>query len=1027
MLLRKININFSIIITIRVIILSLLLVLFVFELGSLVEYYFYLPGIIRFVLFLIIITSFFLLLFFLFIILINPEKFYFYLRNSIHKIKVATLYDLYRYIIFLQLRKTFKGSKKVSNKYYRFSKFSLNLAFRFYKIDYFSFIFLVLLMVNFIYNRNIFFTGAIRLYSFYENFYKPDLLQYTTTPEKFEVFEGDNFEFKALIYGQVVPDFVIIIYEGIPYKIRIYNRAFSFLFKNIRKNFDFTVENKSLNHSKTFHVNCISKVFFTNYYCVVNYPTYLNKLSDTIFDISNIDIPEGSVISYDLEWAGNATLFINGEPYSSINNKFHFIKKIDAPKFVYSFKLKFSNMVLDSLVSHLQSIQDYPPTISLQQDSNKNELVLFFDDDIGLDIGKISYIANKNKINYKFGSKNFIFNNCKSYGFKMLINDSISDYDTLKLEVLVKDNCSLRYQLNKKTFLLSTPEIQTNNMSISIMNNLKTQQQQIQSISKLSRNIEQLIKNINDNSKSNYFNINHIQSLKNNIENLKTLLRNNFNKDSKELLNLIDSLFNQSLNLDQNKLSLIDQNQLKKLRQLKELAQLLEQTLSQEYQKNNFQIIDLLRKEIQNIISGYQNLITSLHDSITYSDLLKSLEKLSSKHMSVEELNKKISGNAYYNFKKQVEDSLINIQNLTRVLPNQSSRNRLANSLTKINKHYYNVEKMIEDFQNAQNGKEYVDYQQIISLLKKGNLLSKKVENSVMSLSNNNLDKSFQNILIYDFSYFEKFWQSYRDSLTRFVIENELPTTFFIQNIYRIEQAHDLYLKSFKALNIIDVSRNAGIIMESLNKINLAISELLEANEEENNNMQMDGQQCLKPRKAGNKGKPKPSLNIQEMLEQLLGMQKQIESQIQQGKQNSINGKELLELVNQQQMIREALSELLNNAENKNMSLFLQEAIEEIRKNEKQLLDRRNFDKNMLARLEQIKTRLLEAEKTRQEQEFENKRESKDFGDYFRKWENYNSNLKSNSYNNINEFLKPYPISLRKYYFEKEKIYKKIK
>lgn len=81
----------------------------------------------------------------------------------------------------------------------------------------------------------------------------------------------------------------------------------------------------------------------------------------------------------------------------------------------------------------------------------------------------------------------------------------------------------------------------------------------------------------------------------------------------------------------------------------------------------------------------------------------------------------------------------------------------------------------------------------------------------------------------------------------------------------------------------------------------------------------------------------------------------------------------------------------------------------------------------MLTRFEQIKTRLLDAEKARQEQEFENKRESKDFGHYLREWDNYNQNSGGTSQTGINELLKPNPISLRKYYFEKEKIYQQIK
>lgn len=1022
---RKINISLNVILTIRIIIFALIFVLFVFELSSFLEYKFYLSQILRFVLFFIIILSSVLLLSFLLIIFINPEKFYFNLRNTFQNINATTLHDLYSYLIMLQLKKVFKITRNNTFKYYSTTDNYLNINSVFTRIDYFSFVLLFILLFNLFLNRNIFFNGAIRLFYFHETFYKPDLLQYRIYPDKLEVLEGDNFEIKALINGQYIPEFVTIKYDGVPYKIKIHNKTFSFVFKNVRKDFVFNIENKSLNHSKSFFVKCISKVFFTDYYCIINYPLYLVRLPDTVFDISYINIPEGSNISYFLKWHGDASLFINGASYSSHNN-YSFSQKISDQNSTYFFRLIFNDIIKDSIVSHVNSIPDSPPAISLQHDFVRKELFLSFSDDIGLDIGKITFVLDKNNKIFKYGSKNLIFKGDKSADLKLFIDDSIPDYDTLKIEVLAKDNCSLRYQSTKKTFILSTPEIQSQSMLNSLMNNLNTQQLQIKSINTLTDNIEQLIKYDNDNTKSNYFNITTIQGLKNNIENLESLLNTDFNKDSKELINLIDSLFSATLNLDPNKSSNFDQNQLKKLSQLKELAKMIEQTLSKEYEETNSQIIDLLRKEIKNQISEYQKLMLALNDSVANSNLRSSLEKLNSKHESIEQLSNKISDKTFNDLKNMVQDSLNSIKSLAKDLPNPSSQNKLSNKLSKINRSYSNVDKMLEDFQNSQSDKKYFDYQQIISLLKKGNLLSQKVENSLLALSYYSIDRTIQNNLSSDFSYFEKSWQTYRDSLTRFVTENELPISFFMENIYKIEQARDIYLKSFKALNRIDGSRNAGIIMESLNKINNAISELLEATEDDNN-MQMDGQQCMKPRKGGKKGKPKPSSNMQEMLEQLSDMQQQMKSQVQKGKQNSINGKELLELVNQQQMIREALSQLMNNAENKNISSLLQEAIEEMKKNEKQLLDKRNIDNNMLTRLEQIKTRLLDAEKARQEQEFENKRESKDFGHYLREWDHYNQNSEGTSQTGINELLKPNPISLRKYYFEKEKIYQQIK
>lgn len=1009
-------------------IISLLLILFLtfFQVLLLLEYKLYFPGSVRFAALIVLGIILFLFLTISFLSVFFSDKFYFNFRSFLATLKFSNLYYLYQFLNDLQLKKFIKRFKTTSKQNTSNAYTPEVTRFNFQFIDLVLLLLnLILLVSTFSFNKA-YLEAANRIINFHKTFIKPDLLVYTYNPENLEVIENESFDFYGYVTGQYIPDHVIFIYNGLKYKVPVINRSFSFKFKNITHDFNFIIQNLSLNHRRKFSVKCISKIYFENYYLVVNKPIYIGGGTDTIYDFITASLPEFSSASVNLRWHGNASLLVNGMSAEESKNSYSYKFSPSTQFKAYRFDLSYNGNILDSIYLPIVIINDQYPELQIINDANRKSGIISITDDYGLERGffkltKIfqgqSYIISASSINFK-NSKNYIFY------FSDL--DSIQIYDTIKVITSIKDNCPFRPQVVNKEFILFTQSDRFAS-ALSLFDSLdRNYQKSLLKIDNLQQVLNRLRNSVENFSKSNYSKEINLQSLKTNVDDLKSLANNNLQIELNKLVRLIDSILQQISNPSLNQFH--DPGKLENIKKLIELCELLKDKIVQEQKLTQSQIIEILKKEIDAQLKANNDAIDNLNNYPSEENLFKNVEALQKSNTRLTELANKLKDPNSDILQKQIIDSLNEVNNrydsLRKSVMNDSKR---VDQLSKISKTYQNVSDLLEMTSQNQNEAKWLNYYTLVNLIKRGTLLSQAIENSTYSdFSRFNNNRWFTNPSAQSFSYFEKFWNQYRDSLMTFIRESELPVTFFVENIFRIDQSSEKVRRALRNNNSIEAGKNAGEVMEGLNKITLAITELLEAKEDDNS-MQMEGQQCMKPKKGGSKGKPKPSRNLQDVIQQLQQLNQQMNSISTSGKQKSIDGKTLLELVNQQQMLREALSDLINQAENKSLGRLLQMAIEDMKRNEKQLIDQRSIDNSLINRQQNILTRLLESQKAREEQEFENRRESKDFGHYVRSWTEDDYSKPDANRNSFNELLKPNPIGIRKYYQEKQTIYRTFK
>jgi len=1017
--LGRFKIGFRSLITLRLLLSNFLIFLFLFELSGLLEYKFYLSHYLRFVFATLVGISitFFLLLFLLTFFI--PEKFYFFFRSFLQRF--STLYDLYQFLNQMQLRKSL-GSI-LGNKNRLSTELEIKSKNNISYYDYLIMGLTSLLLVNLFFHHENISKGFYRVYNYNISFSKPDLLKYILEPRILEIDEGNDFMIKGVIIGKYYPEYIIIRYNNIPYQVKVDRNSFNFIFKNVTENITFSIESKSLNHFSTYTIVCRSKTYFENYWCYLSYPKYLNKKSDTIYDISSLSVPEYSDITYHLQWHGKGNFHFNDSLIKTENNRF--VYKVHEAKnnCLFSFQLFFDDSLKDNLTSKIYLITDNKPSITLQQGLFKNSVTINYNDDYGLRTGGFYFIKFINDKSVTFGKNSFSLKDLKTYDVVLRDLDTITAYDSVKIIAFIKDNCSFRDQSIERSFSLFTSDDRFKTSLQSIDSIVINTQTGLRNLNNILYNVNQLLNNTQKDFKSNYINNTSREQLKENVDQLKNLLKYSNNNDISRLSKILDSLVQELTfpDLNQNYINF----KIEELKKIKELSALVQEALKKEIKYSSEQILELLTKEIENQIKEINKLSENISDTLSSNNLFQRIDKLAKGHNKLSELNSKLGDNNFKDLQKKISDTLNDINKIYQNMKLENAMEATSHKLSKINQKYRNIKELIQLFQKQnEHESKFIDYSQVVTLIKKGNLISQKAEKSISTL--NFLSYGTRNnISLNDFSYTEKAWMSYRDSLLLFVKNNELPTSYFIEQVYIIDKSKELYTKAIKSLNRLEASRNAGAIMESLNKINLLLSELLNT-KEDNNSMQMDGQQCMKPRKGGNKGKPKPSSSMADILKQLDELQQKMNQKAGQtgNKPSTLNGKELLEMINQQQMIRDALSEMISKAENKELSKSLQEAIDEMKKNEKQMLDRRMLDNAIINRNVQIKTRLLEALKAKEEQDFDNQRTSRDFGKYFRQWNENNNRKQEVDIKSVNELLKPIPVGIRKYYFEKDLIYR---
>ena len=267
---------------------------------------------------------------------------------------------------------------------------------------------IVLFLLLFSIKSEIFTEPTKRIVHHTQVYEKPAPYAFEVKNKKLQAFQHDDFEVKVKVKGEEVPNEVYIRYGNRSFKCnKLSNTEFSYTFSNMQKNTDFQFITDEV-ESALYTVEVLPKPVTLGFVMELHYPAYLNKPDETIENVGNATVPEGTSIKWTFYTRNSENLFffINDNEHLLTSENDNYIYKVVAKtSFTYSILNKnryFTSK--DTLTDEINVIQDMYPKISVesQRDSSYQDRIYFkgnINDDYGF--SKLQFVYTKYDANGK--------------------------------------------------------------------------------------------------------------------------------------------------------------------------------------------------------------------------------------------------------------------------------------------------------------------------------------------------------------------------------------------------------------------------------------------------------------------------------------------------------------------------------------------------------------------------------------------------------------------------------------------------
>ncbi len=223
-----------------------------------------------------------------------------------------------------------------------------------------------------------------------------------------KVVQYQDYDLVVKVEGEVSPKEAFINIDNFQYKMtRQENGLFTYTFKNVQKDQKFSFSSGTVN-STPYTLHVLAKPNLTNFSIDLKYPAYVGRKNETIRNIGDVVVPEGTNMSWlidavntdDIQLVLDKAKVLEGDKKSK--NQFTFSHNI-REDMVYKILLSNRNLPLpDSVLYNISVIKDQYPGITAEKiiDSLDNTLLYFIgnaSDDYGLTSLSFNYtITNEN-------------------------------------------------------------------------------------------------------------------------------------------------------------------------------------------------------------------------------------------------------------------------------------------------------------------------------------------------------------------------------------------------------------------------------------------------------------------------------------------------------------------------------------------------------------------------------------------------------------------------------------------------------
>ncbi|MFC1222603.1 DUF4175 family protein [Pedobacter sp. BG31] len=881
--------------------------------------------------------------------------------------------------------------------------------------------------------------------------------------------QGDDLTLNLKLIGDELPAEIYVEDGKNTYKLEKESiNKFNYSIKNIQNDKKLIFKGGGFS-SAVFTVTVKPRPELLNSTATLNYPAYLGKNTESVDNVGDLLLPEGTKVTWSLktEKSDQVLFMLNGaENLLKINNDVAHFKATIKNNSRYSIIPKNQYVTIrDSLSHQVTVIKDQAPQINVEekQDSLSNK-VLYFSGQVTDDYGfsRLSFKYNLRENNRIVGTvtKNiaiksnatsnnfFYFWDLKAvaakpgqeieYYFEVADNDGVngakatrSEIKTFKqptkkesAEQVNASNQALKQKVQSAIRLANTIEKESKKVAESLIDKKQISfedKKQIEALLDKQKQLDEAMKEIkaqNDKNIQQQQDQKQTEELIEKQKQIKDLFDHVLDDKTKELLQKLQDLMNEK-NKDQT------QNELSKMqldnKTLKnELDRILELYKQLEFEQNLQNDIDRLnelakqQKELSQQTKDKKQDYESLKQK--QDALNKEMKDLKDDLKKLEEKNKSLDRpNPFENPEKDIQDIQKDQQDSKDALDKKDAKSgsqkqqKAGEQMEKLAKKMSEMQQQGEEMENNLNAKE------LRRLLE--NLLTTSFDQEKVMLALKKMsatDPSYTSNVQKQRSIKDNL-KTISDSL--YSLSKRVPQIESTVNeeMNKINFNLDKSLENLGDRRTAEANRFQQFTMTSINNLTLMLSEALSQLQ----NMQKNS-------KGGSGKKQKQGMKqLSQMQEQLnKSMQKAREQLQKQGGNQGTVGKgqmsqEFGKMAQQQQMIRQAL-EKLNREENKDGTGKLgnlNEAIKEMKQTESDLVNKR-LQQETLNRQKDLLTKLLEAEKAERDQEEDSKRESKAAKEFPPSYQKMLDQFKKQQQNG-SDMLQKIPPGLNYYYKNK--------
>ena len=908
----------------------------------------------------------------------------------------------------------------------------------------------------------IFVDSTKRIVNFRKEYLPAAPFSFSIQNEKLEAFRNEDFVLSVKVEGDLLPSDAYIRISKRNIKLeQLSENEYQYTFKKPHRTIPFTLEASGFS-SPDYQLSVYSRPEVKSFNIELQYPRHTKKQAEVLTNTGNLTIPEGTTAKWQISTSEADAVWvdINGEePIQALaeGNLFEASKQFfETAEYEIKSRNEYSEN-REKLIYQVTTIKDEYPEIRNEYyaDTILYEYIVVagrISDDYG--IRNVSLIAEKERGKMAVPVPFQNSGNEGSYYFKWNLDSlDLTDGERVELYLQVRDNDAINgYKLVKTpSFFFNLPSKEDIKSSLAEKSNsaeselnksikeaqrlndkIKELQNRLKSKKDLEWQEERLLEEI---LKQRQELEDQVKDLQQQFEDLKET-ENKFSDRSEdlqqkaeEIQKLMDEVLDEKTReLYEELQKLLDeQGETEDIQQMLDQMSRNEQNLEQELERTLelFKRLKVetkleqatdelqeLAEEQQKLSEETKNKENSMEDLQQKQEEIKEeFDQIKEDLNEIEELNQELkSPEPLRDFSEDEEDIDESMQDSQQNLENnqrQKGSQQQQKTGQKMQQMAQKMEQMQAGMQMQMMQANMDDLRDIVDNLVK---LSFKEEElianfrEVRQVDPRFVELSQEQLKLKDDA------QVIQDSLLALAGRVPEISNFVTREVTEMNRNIDAALQELRERNRGKALSNQQFAMASMNNLSLLLSDALE---------QMQQMMAMQ---SGKSGKPQP--NGKQSMGDLKQLQQQLSEQIQDLKESGQKGRKLSEqlarMAAQQEMIRNQLREfekqLKGQPEGKEAGDQLGKIIEEMEKNEVDLVNKR-LTKELIERQKDIQTRMLEAEQSLRDQDFDNKREGETASEYTRDQpEIFEEYLKARE--KEIELLKNVPLELSPFYIK---------